>query len=253
MYAEERRQAMAELARREGRVDVAGLAERFEVTTETVRRDLTDLEHRGVVRRVHGGAIPVERFRTELAVSEKATRMADEKQRIAKQALHYVPQGGTILLDAGTTTLALARQLPTEIDVTVVTNDVSIALELANRPNVNVLLIGGRLRKNVLANVDDWALRTLGDLSVDVAFIATNGVSVARGLSTPDVAEAATKRAMVAAGRRVVLLADHTKISDEHFVRFADLADIDVFVTDVGLSDDETERFRQEGLEVVLA
>jgi DeoR family transcriptional regulator, fructose operon transcriptional repressor len=253
MYAEERRQAMAELARREGRVDVAGLAERFGVTTETVRRDLTDLEHRGVVRRVHGGAIPVERFRTEPAVSEKATRMADEKQRIAKQALDYVPQGGTILLDAGTTTLALARQLPSESGITVVTNDVSIAFELASRPNVNVLMIGGRLRKNVLANVDDWAMRTLDDLSVDVAFIATNGVSVARGLSTPDVAEAAVKRAMVAAGRQVVLLADHTKISDEHFVRFADLADIDVFVTDAGLSDDAVARFRQAGLEVVLA
>lgn len=253
MYAEERRQAMADLARREGRVDVAGLAERFDVTTETVRRDLNDLEHRGVLRRVHGGAIPVERFRAEPAVSEKATRMADEKRRIAKRALELFPADGTVLLDAGTTTLALARELPLELNATVVTNDVSIALELASRPSVNVLLVGGRLRKNVLANVDDWALRTLQDLSVDVTFIATNGISVPRGLSTPDVAEAAVKRAMVAAGRQVVLLADHTKVSDEHLVRFADPVDVDVFVTDASLSDDEADRFREAGLEVILA
>ena len=253
MYAEERRQAMAELARREGRVDVAGLAERFEVTTETVRRDLTDLEHRGVVRRVHGGAIPVERFRTEPAVGEKAGRMAGEKERIAKAALDRVPSGGTILLDAGTTTLAVARALPVQAELTVVTNDVSIALELASHPNVTVLLVGGRMRKNVLANVDDWAVRTLADLSVDVAFVATNGVSAERGLSTPDVAEAAVKRAMVAAGREVVLLADHTKVSDEHLVRFADLDDIDTFVTDNGLSDEEVARFTDAGVEMVLA
>lgn len=253
MYAEERRQAIAQLARREGRVEVTALADRFDVTTETVRRDLTDLELRGVVRRVHGGAIPVERFRTEPAVGEKATRMADEKRRIAKRALDHVPSGGTVLFDAGTTTLALARELPVEAELTVVTNDLSIAMELATHPRVDVLVLGGRLRKNVLANVDDWAVRTLQDLSVDVAFVASNGVSVTRGLSTPDVAEAATKRAMVAAGRQVVLLADHTKVSDEHFVRFADLADVDVFVTDASLSDEEADQFRRTGLEVVLA
>lgn len=253
MYAEERRQAMAELARRHGRVDVAGLAEQFAVTPETVRRDLTDLEHRGVLRRVHGGAIPVERFRSEPPVSEKTSRMADEKQRIAKAALEYLPAGGTVLLDAGTTTMALARHVPVEAELTVVTNDLSIALEFASRPNVQLLLVGGRVRTNVLANVDDWALRTLADLSVDVAFVASNGVSVDRGLSTPDVAEAAVKRAMVATGREVVLLADHSKVSDEHFVKFADLSDVDVFVTDTGLSDEEADRFRQAGPEVVLA
>ncbi len=253
MYAEERRQGIATRARRDGRVDVASLAEELDVTPETIRRDLTDLEQRGVLRRVHGGAIAVERFRAEPAVSEKAGRMADEKQRIARRALELVPKGGTLLLDAGTTNLALARELPVEIDLTVVTNDLSIAQELATRPNVNLLLIGGRVRKNVLANVDDWALRTLAELTVDVTFVATNGISATRGLSTPDVAEAAVKRAMVAAGRQVVLLADHTKVRDEHFVQFAAPDDIDVFITDAGLADEEAELIRQAGLDVVIA
>lgn len=253
MYAEERRQAIAEVARREGRVEVAALATRFEVTTETIRRDLSDLEDRGVLRRVHGGAISVERFRTEPAVAEKAERMAEEKRRIAKAAADYVPAGGTALLDAGTTTLALARALPTEVELTAVTNDLGIAQELATRPNANVLMIGGRVRSRVLSTVDDWALQTLEDLAVDVAFMATNGISVDRGLSTPDVAEAAVKRAMIAAATQVVLLADHTKVSDEHFVRFGGVQDVDVLVTDTGLSDEEADLFREVGLEVRLA
>lgn len=253
MYAEERRQAITETARREGRVEVAALALRFDVTTETIRRDLTDLEARGVLQRLHGGAVPVERFKAEPAAAQKAALLADEKRRIAKRALDLVPPGGTVVLDAGTTTGAMARLLPTEIDLTVVTNDLAIAQELATRPRLSVMLLGGRLRKNVLAAVDDWALRVLADLSVDVAFLATNGVSVDRGLSTPDTAEAAVKRAMVRAGRRVVLLADHTKVSDEHFAKFADIGDVDVLVTDGGLSDAEADRFRQAGVEVVQA
>lgn len=253
MYAEERRQAIAEQARRDGRVDVSALAGRFDVTTETIRRDLTDLEDRGVIRRVHGGAIPAERFRAEPGLAEKASRLADEKRRIAKQAVALVPEGGTILLDAGTTTLALARALPTEIELTAVTNDLGIAQELTARPNLNVLMLGGRVRRRVLSTVDDWALRILRDVAVDVAFIATNGVSVDRGLSTPDVAEAAVKRAMIATGTQVVLLADHTKVSDEHFARFGDISDVDVFVTDAGLSADEAARFREAGVEVNVA
>lgn len=253
MYAEERRQAMVELARREGRVEGAALAARFDVTQETVRRDLTDLEHRGLVRRVHGGAIPVERLRAEPPVADKAQQMAGEKRRIAKAALAEVPENGTLLLDAGTTTGALAEIIPADRDLTVVTNDLTIGARLSTHRNVTLLMIGGRVRHETLANVDDWALRTLEELSVDVAFVASNGVSIARGLSTHDPAEAAVKRAMVAAGRRVVLLADHGKVAQEHFVRFARVSDVDVFVTDDGLSDEHAARFEEAGVEVVLA
>ena len=253
MYAEERKQAIADLARDEGRVDVAELAARFGITAETVRRDLTQLEARGVLRRVHGGAIPVERFRSEPGVSERAQRQAAEKTRIAKAALAYVPQGGSVLLDAGTTTGALATLLPDTRELTVVTNALPIALTLAARPNLDVLVVGGRLRGRTLADVGDWAVRTLRDLSVDVAFVATNGLSVDGGLSTPDSAEAAAKRAMVAAGRQVVVLADHTKVGEQHFERFAGIDDVDVLVTDSGLAPDEVGRFEAAGVEVVLA
>lgn len=253
MYQEERRHSIAELVRRDGRGDAAELAARFRVTPETVRRDLIDLERRGVLRRVHGGAIPVERFRHEPAVPEKARLMAEEKQRIATAALDYIPRGGSILLDAGTTTGALAAIIPSDRDLTVVTNSLPNAMTMAARPSLNLLLVGGRVRGRTLADVDDWALRALSDLVVDVAFIAANGVSVERGLSTPDLSEAAVKRAMVAAGRRVVLLADHTKVGDQHFARFAEITDVDVFVTDRSLSANEVEAFERAGPKVVLA
>lgn len=253
MYAEERRAEIADRATRDGRVEVARLAEDFAVTPETVRRDLTDLERRGVLRRVHGGAIPVGRLRSEPAVAEKAALMAAEKRRIAEAALDYLPRTGTVLLDAGTTTGVVADLLPTDRELTVVTNGLPIAMTLSTRSNLNILLVGGRVRGRTLAQVDDWALRAIDELSVDVAFIATNGLSVERGLTTPDPAEAAVKRAMVRAGRQVVLLADHTKVGEEHFVRFADLADIDVLVTDAGIAEADVTAIAAAGVEVVRA
>jgi DeoR family transcriptional regulator, fructose operon transcriptional repressor len=253
MYAEERRQLIADLARRAGRVEVATLAAELAVTTETVRRDLTDLEHRGLLRRVHGGAIPVERLRSEPDVAERAGRHADEKSRIATAALAELPSGGTIVLDAGTTTGALAALLPTDRPLTVVTNAVTIALTVSTRTNVELHLVGGRVRGRTLATVEDWALRTLDDLAVDVAFVATNGLTVSRGLTTPDPAEAAVKRALVRSGRRVVLLADHSKLGQDHFVRFAELRDIDLLITDAGIDPRDRDALVAAGLEVVLA
>jgi DeoR family transcriptional regulator, fructose operon transcriptional repressor len=254
VYAEERRAEIAVRARRDGRVDVTGLAAEFAVTPETVRRDLTDLEQRGILRRVHGGAIPSDRLRVEHAVSERAVLHTAEKARIATAALAELPDtGGTVLIDAGTTTGAFAAAIPERCELTVVTNAAPIALALADRPGVEVLLVGGRVRARTLATVDDWALRTLDELSVDVAFVAANGISVDRGLTTPDPAEGAIKRAMIRTGRRVVLLADHSKVGGDHFVRFGVLDDVDVLLTDDGLDPREHEALTASGLRVVLA
>jgi DeoR family transcriptional regulator, fructose operon transcriptional repressor len=253
VYAAERQQEILRRARKIGRVDVASLAEDLAVTTETVRRDLDRLERQGLVRRVHGGALPVERLRLEPEVAARASAMAAEKDRIAKAALEQLPHASSILIDAGTTTARLAEHLPEDRELTVVTNSLPIALSLAARPHLTVLTIGGRLRSRTLALVDRWALRDLAELRVDVAFVATNGLSLAGGLTTPDLAEAAVKEAMVNAGRRVVLLADHTKVGDDQFCRFAEISDVDVLVTDTGLDEETAAEFTAAGLEVVRA
>lgn len=253
VYAAERQQEIVRRARDNGRVDVGALAADLEVTAETVRRDLSQLERHGVVRRVHGGALPVERLGFEPGVAERRAAMSAEKQRIAKSALAELPAGGTVLLDAGTTTAEFAAVLPDDRDLVVVTNALPIALQLAARPRMTVLTVGGRVRGRTLAQVDQWALRSLAQVHVDVAFMATNGVSAARGLTTPDLAEAAVKEAMIAAARRVVLLADHTKVGNDQFARFADLAAVDVLVTDRGLDAQSAAELEAVGPRVVRA
>jgi DeoR family fructose operon transcriptional repressor len=164
-----------------------------------------------------------------------------------------VPDEGAILLDAGTTTGRLAEILPTERELTVVTNSVPIVMTLTGRPNLTVLLLGGRVRRTTLAAVDSWALTALADTYVDVAFVGTNGVSVERGLTTPDPAEAAVKRAMIAASRRTVVLTDHSKIGTDRLARFGDLDDIDVLITDSGADPLVADELAAAGPRVVLA
>jgi DeoR family fructose operon transcriptional repressor len=253
MYAEERQQEIVRLARTEGRVDVGVLAENLEVTPETIRRDLTILERSGYLRRVHGGAIPIERLGFEPNLAVRDTVLIAEKERIAKAAIAELPDEGSILLDAGTTTARLAQELPADRELFVVVNSPVIAIMLSSWPNLQVMLLGGRLRGKTLATVDDWALRPLADLCVDVAFLGTNGATVERGLTTPDPAEAAVKRAMINAGRRSVLLADHTKIGNDYLARFGAIADLDTLITDSGIDDELAGEVEAAGVRVIRA
>jgi DeoR family fructose operon transcriptional repressor len=253
MYAEERQLWIVERARSVGRVEVAALAEELSVTTETVRRDLTTLERHALLRRVHGGAIPIERLGFEPALAARDSVLTAEKERIARLALAELPDEGTILLDAGTTTARLADILPSDRELVVLTNALPIAMSLSVRPNITVLMIGGKVRGRTQAAVDAWALQALADSYVDVAFIGTNGITIERGLTTPDTTESAVKRAMIRAARRTVVLADHTKVGQDHLSRFATLDEIDTLITDSGLDAQLAEELRAQGPRVVLA
>ncbi len=253
MYAEERLQAIVERARQHGRVEVVALATELQVTPETIRRDLTSLERQGLLRRVHGGAIPVTRLGFEPAVSQRAERLTEEKDRIAKAALAELPSEGAILLDAGTTTARIAEALPQDRELTVVTNSIPIALTLSVRPNLQLLVTGGRIRSRTLAGVGDWTVSALSRVRVDVAFLGANGISPEFGLTTPDQSEAAAKRAMIAAARRSVVVADHTKLGEDYFARFADLDEIDTVITDSGADEELVSLLEAKGPTVVLA
>ncbi|NJP99823.1 DeoR/GlpR family DNA-binding transcription regulator [Streptomyces zingiberis] len=251
MYAPERQQEILRLARESGRVEVVSLAEEFQVTAETVRRDLKALDRAGLLRRVHGGAIPAGRLDFEPGLAERDTVAADEKERIARAALTELPGGGSVIIDAGTTADRLAAAIPAESTLTVVTHALPIAARLADHPGIALHLVGGRVRHRTRAAVDAWALRGYGELRADVLFLATNGFSAAGGLTTPDLAEAAVKRAAVKAARRVVLLADSAKAGQEHFARFGDLADADLLITDTGLDPATAAAIERDGTEVL--
>jgi DeoR family fructose operon transcriptional repressor len=255
LYAEERQQAIADLLTQRGRLSVTELAQRFTVTTETVRRDLSTLERAGIVRRVHGGAIPAASLSVlEVAVNERDLAQSEQKDRVAEAAVAYLPtNGGSVLLDAGTTTARLAGLLPLDVAFTVFTHAVPIAGRLAGRGNVDLHVLPGRVRRTTQAAVGEETVAAISRLRTDVAFVGTNGLSVAHGLSTPDASEAAAKNAMIRSAQRVVVLADSSKIGQEHTVQFATLEDVDVVVTDAGIAARDRAALEDRGVEVVVA
>ncbi|MGZ8745737.1 MAG: DeoR/GlpR family DNA-binding transcription regulator [Mycobacterium sp.] len=255
MYAEERQQAIASLVVANGRASVTELAQAYDVTTETVRRDLAALDKAGVLRRVHGGAVPVRALHlVEAGVGEREATRAEHKDAIAAAAAELLPQGGaTVLLDAGTTTARIAAHLPTDRELLVVTNSVPVAARLAGMPSVSLQLLGGRVRGVTQATVGEQALRVLDTMRVDIAFIGTNGISVRHGLSTPDSDEAAVKRAMVSSANYVVAVADSSKVGLEDFVSFAPLSSVHTLITDSEITDTDRAQFTEQGVEVVVA
>ncbi|MBN9176183.1 MAG: DeoR/GlpR transcriptional regulator [Microbacterium sp.] len=239
MYAAERQQLIESLVASEGRVVVVDLARRFGVTTETVRRDLDHLETTGLVRRVHGGAVSRSRRSTaEPSLAERTTRSSDAKAAIAMRALDAIPADfeGSVYLDAGTTTAAVAAllaQRPAGLaPIEVVTHSMTIAHVLAGVPGLSLTAIGGRVRGLTAAAVGAQTVDAISRLRPDIAFVGTNGISADFGLSTPDPDEAAVKRAIIASARRRVVLADAEKFDAELLVSFASLGDVDVLVSE---------------------
>ena len=255
MYPEERQQAIAATVMSQGRASVADLAQAYDVTTETVRRDLAVLDRAGLLRRVHGGAVPVRALHlVEPSVDERESTRAGHKHAIASAAAEFIPQSGaTVLFDAGTTTARVAALLPPDRELLIVTNSVPIAARLASLTSVSLQLLGGQVRGLTQATVGERAVGMLESLRVDIAFIGTNGISVRHGLSTPDPGEAAVKRAMVACANFVVVVADSSKIGREEFVSFAPIDRVDVLVTDSEITPADHADLTDHGVDVVVA
>lgn len=266
MFAEERQQKIAELVAGSGRVSVTLLAERFRITTETVRRDLATLENAGTVRRVHGGAVAADRFSTtEESINVRAIQRPDQKRRIAEAAMALVPHtsSGSILIDAGSTTEVLADLLSRRTavehsdtdpgaELVVITHAVPIAARLSSTPGIALQILGGRVRGLTQAAVGQATVDAAHRLRPDVAFIGANGIHPSFGLSTPDPEEAAVKAAFVRSARRIVVLADSTKLDTETLVQFASLKDLDTLITDSEPGPELAAALTEAGVDVVI-
>ena len=255
MYAEERQQAIARLVNQRGRMSVNQLAREYDVTTETVRRDLSALERMGLVRRVHGGVVPPASLSLiEAGLRERDHVNTESKERIARAALDRLPPaGGTVLLDAGTTTSRFASLLPGDHELTVFTHAVPIAARLAGQRQIDLRLLPGRVRRTTQAAVGADTVSSLSHLRVDVAFLGTNGITAEHGFTTPDPDEASVKRALVESGRQVVVLADSSKFGVETAIRFAATAEVDAVITDSDVSAADRRAMAKTGVEVVVA
>ncbi|WP_363339632.1 DeoR/GlpR family DNA-binding transcription regulator [Herbiconiux sp.] len=261
MYAIERHERIGVVIGSRGRVTVAELAESLGVTSETVRRDLDLLERQGLLRRVHGGAVAnTKTSLIEPTVADRVDRARGAKASIADAALALLGEGfsGSVLLDSGTTTGALAERLAgwrsaDGRELIVITNSVPIAALLHLNPAIDLHLLGGTVRGVTSAAVGTTTLDQLAHLRPDIAFVGANGISAEFGLSTPDEREASVKSAMIRSARRSVALVDSTKLGDEALHRFAELRDLDTLISDQDPSGTLSAALDADEVEVIVA
>lgn len=252
MFAEQRKQQILAALQRTPAVRAADLGETLRVSVASIRRDLADLERSGLLKRTHGGAVRNDLAAFEPSLAQKEDQYNAEKAAIAKLAVSFIQHGDTVFLDAGSTTRQIAVELRHHRGLTVVTNALNIASELASS-KVDVILTGGHLRRGVLSQVGPIAERTIAGLHVDKLFLAANGVDLAKGITTPNILEAQTKRTMVENAREVVLVADHTKFGRITFGHVCRLEQLHAIVTDDGVPDRFATALAERGLKLHIA
>jgi DeoR/GlpR family transcriptional regulator of sugar metabolism len=248
----ERRDRILDRLRTSGSVLVADLASDLATSEMTIRRDLKALEAEGLVRRIHGGALLVSNRAYEPTFREKSGQFVEEKRRIGAAAAALVESGDTVILSPGTTTMEVARHLSGLRNLTVVTSAVNIAAELAPDPDIDVVVTGGRLRGTTYALVGSLAEETLRALHVNKLFLGGNGLTVANGLTTPDLSVATTDRALLRAAERVIVTVDHSKIGRATLCQTAAIESIHVLVTDSGILSEQRRAFERAGVEVLV-
>ncbi|WP_084963916.1 DeoR/GlpR family DNA-binding transcription regulator [Thermoactinospora rubra] len=255
MLSEKRRSRLLELVRRNGSIGVDELAELLGVSVSTVRRDLDEMDERGLLRRVHGGAVAIDQPEPhENSITERAVRNLEEKTRIAARAVELIAPGSTILLTGGSTTAQLVPHLKTVPDITVVTNSIAIAHAIGTTAEpVQVLVLGGLMRNVELSLLGHLTTQALADVHIDTAFFGAYGIDPDYGVLGAHLAEAETDRNMIAAARRLVVLADHSKFSQRSAVRIAPISRVDTVVTDRLTPDSAVAALRAQNVTVIQA
>jgi DeoR family transcriptional regulator of aga operon len=252
MLNEERRRAILQMLDRDGRVLVVDLAKRYKTSQVTIRKDLDALHTQGLVHRTHGGALPARAGALEdPTLREKEKLHRKEKLRVATAAAAMVKEGQVVILDSGTTTTAIARALRNFRKLTVVTNAVNIAAELAGT-EVEVILTGGTLRKNSFSLVGPLADETLRHLNADVLFLGVDGIDVRYGLSTPNLLEANVNRLMVEGAKRTVAVCDSSKFGRRSLSHIVPLSAIHEVITDRGIPKADLKVLKKAGIETRL-
>jgi DeoR family transcriptional regulator, fructose operon transcriptional repressor len=250
--APQRLDNLRQLIRQSGVIRIEALCRQLGVSPATVRRDLDQLEKSGAIRRVHGGAVSVESRLEEPLFDNKTAIAAKEKHRIAEAALEFVGPDETIYLDGGSTVLELARLLRERTNLTVVTNSLRAAHELAGR-GPRLILIGGELRRLSQTLVGPLTRLTLQELHLDKAFMGTIGLTAKEGLTTTDPSEAYTKEVVMGQARQVIVLADSSKTGKVSFARAGRWEHVHVLVTDKNVDKEFAKEVLKKGIKLVRA
>lgn len=253
MLAEERRLRILDVLNESenGIVSVAKLSELLGVSSMTIRRDLDWLEEKALAKRVHGGVMAYQSVVSERSFAERDGQFSQEKQIIGRLAAQLIHDGERIILDAGTTTQQVARNLMGKRDLTVVTNALPVAEELCQFPQVSTILLGGILKRKERCTVGPMVVTELARLSVDKLFLSAAGFTVDKGATDPDLWETEVKQAMIRAAQEVILVADSSKWGVVTLVRITPLRAVHRLITDDGLPISAIEAIEAEGVKVI--
>jgi len=247
-----RRDSILELLKENEKVFVSKLAEIFDVSDVTIRIDLNELEQSGLLRRVHGGAIGTKRAYYEMSLNDRMEINKVEKIKIAKACADLIMDGDTLLIDSGTTTQYLARELSERSNLTVVTNSLLVAQEFVYNRTVNVILLGGSLDLHYQFTYGNDAISQLTKYRADKTILATDGISVEHGLTTYHHQELDVSRVMIERSNEVIVVADHSKIGREGFSNISGISGIEVLITNKEKKHrNELDALRHNGIDVI--
>lgn len=250
MFAEERRLKILNMLDKSQRIEVGDLVKVLQFSKSTIRRDLQDLEEAGLLKRTHGGAVKINMTSFEPTMDEKELDRLEEKRAIGRIGAGLIQNHDTILLDSGTTTLQIAKNLKAK-NVLVLTNSILIAKELSGK-DVRIILIGGELRQETMAIVGSAADEMLRRVRVDKAFLGANGITLKDGCTTPNLQEAITKRHMISAAKEVYVVADHSKFEKIFFFQYAEPEKIHTIVTDWKINREVVGAYGDRGIPMIF-
>ncbi|MBM7614399.1 DeoR/GlpR family DNA-binding transcription regulator [Alkaliphilus hydrothermalis] len=252
MFVEERKSKILEILKNSHRIQVNDLTEALEVSESTIRRDLQDLEQAGLLKRTHGGAVKVEHTGFEATMGEKQLSNMEEKTEIGKRAAALISDNDTVILDAGTTTLQIAKHIRSK-NVTVLTNSILIASELSQNPDVHIVVTGGYIRRETVSIVGPLTDKIIQSFRVDKVFLGTNGITLQDGYTTPNLEEAHTKRVMMKSAKEIYIVADHSKFGRVSFARFANLEEVDGIISDSGVDQHMVDKFASKNIQIIYS
>ena len=254
MLAEERRAILQNKLREDGYIQISDLADEIGISSATIRRDLITLEKEGLCFRKRGGAVrSAQGVTMEIPYEIKRLHKTNEKARIAKAALNLIENGNTILLDAGSTTYALAILLHKKRNLTVVTHDLNIAAKLASIPNINLICTGGIARANVFTLQGTQVVDFIRNIRVDKSFIGGDTIHKDGTIGNVNIEEVPIKQAMIAAATQVILLADASKFGKTSFAKVADVKEMDIVITDSSITQDLLSCCENEDINLIVA
>jgi len=248
----ERRSYILRIIEEDGQVDVNSLSKKFVVSEVTIRKDLRYFEKKNMLIRSRGGAFKQTVIDTDLSIYERRKQNISLKQKIGIAAAALIKDGETILLDSGTTIMEMVKQIPKQIETTIITNAIDIAYRLAEFPKIKVVVPGGSLRRNSLSLVGEQAANTLRDFYCDKCFIGADGIDIERGLLTNNIEEAHLMRINIKNAKKVIALVDSSKFQPKGIMTIASLSEVDMVITDKNIPDEKRKQLNELNIEVLI-